>query len=532
MYLLIDNYDSFTYNIYQYLCELAEEPVRVVRNDEITVEEVEALHPRGIIISPGPGRPEDAGISLEVIRRFAGKVPILGVCLGHQCIGQAFGARIVQAKRIMHGKTDTVHLDGKGIFRMLPRTLTCVRYHSLVIDEESLPPEFEVTARSSDGEIMGVRHREWVLEGVQFHPESIATEEGKRMLANFLSYKREPFDYRGFLSRLLEGEDASREEAEEFMDELTSGNLTPAQIAGALVALNAKGFAPQEVAGCAAVLKRKAVPFPAEGAFLDTCGTGGDGLGTFNISSCAALVAAACGVPVAKHGNRAVSSKSGSADFYAALGIPVDLPPDVAARMLEQEGFVFLFAPRYHGAMKYAAGPRRELGIKTIMNFVGPLSNPAGAVYQLVGVFSRDYLSLMAEAALQLGVRRVMAVHGEDGQDEVSVTGRTFYVYLDAEGRREEGVFEPEDLGVGRYPLEEVLGGTPEENVEEARRVFAGEGRPALRDAVAANAGVALYVAGAVSSPSEGVGTALDVLSSGKVGELVERLVSHGKERV
>jgi anthranilate synthase/aminodeoxychorismate synthase-like glutamine amidotransferase len=183
--LLIDNYDSFTYNLYQYLSELGAE-VRVVRNDRTTVEDVEALRPRGIVISPGPCTPREAGISVELVRRLAGRVPILGVCLGHQCIGEAFGGRVVGAGEIVHGKTSLVHHTGQGVLRGLPDPFPAVRYHSLVVERDSLPEELEVTAWTEKGLVMGLRHRRLPVEGVQFHPESIATPVGRQILQNFL----------------------------------------------------------------------------------------------------------------------------------------------------------------------------------------------------------------------------------------------------------------------------------------------------------------------------------------------------------
>jgi anthranilate synthase component 2 len=185
MLLMIDNYDSFTYNLVQYLGELGEE-VKVVRNDELTVEAIERLGPRRIVLSPGPCTPNEAGVSLELIRTFAGRVPILGVCLGHQAIGQAFGGRIVHAKTLMHGKVSAIHHSGKGVFNALPTPFSATRYHSLAIERASCPAELEVTAWTEDGEIMGVRHRTLAVEGVQFHPESILTEHGHALLANFL----------------------------------------------------------------------------------------------------------------------------------------------------------------------------------------------------------------------------------------------------------------------------------------------------------------------------------------------------------
>ena len=186
MLLLIDNYDSFTYNLYQYLGELGAE-TRVVRNDELTVAEVLALRPASVVISPGPGNPDEAGISLELIRALPAEVPLLGVCLGHQALGQAFGGRIVRAPRIMHGKTSAIHHDGRGIFAGLPQPFTATRYHSLVIAEDSVPDCLEISARTEDGVIMAVRHRSLPLEGVQFHPESILTNAGKDLLRNFLA---------------------------------------------------------------------------------------------------------------------------------------------------------------------------------------------------------------------------------------------------------------------------------------------------------------------------------------------------------
>ena len=191
MLLMIDNYDSFTYNLVQYLGELGED-VRVFRNDEITLEEIALLAPRAIVISPGPCTPKEAGISVPLIERFAGTLPILGVCLGHQAIGQAFGGRIVHAKRVMHGKTSPIHHEGKGVFAGLSNPLTATRYHSLVIERESLPSSLEITAWTDDGEIMGVRHRSHAVEGVQFHPESILTEAGHDLLRNFLRQQPGP----------------------------------------------------------------------------------------------------------------------------------------------------------------------------------------------------------------------------------------------------------------------------------------------------------------------------------------------------
>ena len=185
MLLVIDNYDSFTYNLVQYLGELGQD-VRVYRNDKITLKEIESLKPEKIVISPGPCTPKEAGISVDLIKQFAGRIPILGVCLGHQAIGYAFGGEIIHAKKLMHGKTSMIHHDGKTIYKKLPNPFEATRYHSLVIERESIPDELEISAETDDGEIMGVRHKEYIIEGVQFHPESILTKAGKDLLRNFL----------------------------------------------------------------------------------------------------------------------------------------------------------------------------------------------------------------------------------------------------------------------------------------------------------------------------------------------------------
>jgi anthranilate synthase/phosphoribosyltransferase len=524
MTVLIDNYDSFPYNVYQLLARLSNEPVAVVRNDEIDIEGLEALKPKRLVVSPGPGRPEDAGISVEAIRRFAGRIPILGICLGHQAIGYAFGGRIVPARHIRHGIAEEIALDGRGLFRTIGGKSVFTRYHSLVVAEEGLPVEFEVTARAADGDIMGLRHKTLDIEGVQFHPESIASEAGELVLKAFLTYRREPFAFKSTLERLLAKQDLDKETTESFMEELTDGAMDIARTTAILTAFAAKGPAAAEIAGCASVLRRKKTPFVAKVPVTDTCGTGGDELGTFNISSMAALAAAACGLPVAKHGNRAVSSRSGSADFYEALGVPVDLSVEEAQSLLERTNFAFLFAPLYHGAMRHAAPARKALGIKTIMNLVGPLSNPADAPYQIIGVYDAALLRPVAEAARLLGVKRVMTMRSRDGMDEISPCAPTDIVEIGEDGAVKEYVFDPRAEGFGVYDHSELKGGNAVDNARLARELAGGAGRPALEAATAFNAGAALYVAGRVSGIPEGARLAAAALASGAVAAKIAEL--------
>ncbi len=529
MYLIIDNYDSFTYNLYQYLIEVGCGHVEVRRNDKIDIEEIERMDPEGIIISPGPGRPEEAGVCVECIKHFADKKPILGVCLGHQAIGYAFGARITRASRIVHGKVEEIALDGRGLFRNIPKQAHFTRYHSLIIDDRTLSGKLEVTATSNDGEIMGIRHTEYPVEGIQFHPESVSSEFGKKILANFIHYRREPFDTRAGLAKLQSGSDLSEEEAVRFMEELTDGELTDAQISAMLIALNVKKVAPEELAGFASVLNRRKIRVRSDRPLLDTCGTGGDETGSFNISSLAAVTASACGASVAKHGNRGVSSRSGSADFYRLIGVPVDFGPEKAAMLLEKTGFTFLFAPLFHQSMRHAARVRRELGIKTVMNLLGPLVNPADAQYQLIGVFSDAYAKTMAQAAHILGKTRVMVVHSLDGFDEISICAPTHVVEIGENGTMREYRFDPRKLGIEGFHREELAGGDPAFNAQLSAEIVGNRGQPALREAVSLNAGAALYVYGAAGSIEDGYAAAKQALVSGKVRDKIKQIREAGR---
>jgi anthranilate synthase/phosphoribosyltransferase len=529
MYVIIDNYDSFTYNLYQYVTEVVEEEAKVFRNDKVSIQEIEQIKPQGIIISPGPGRPEEAGISVEVVRHFAGKVPVLGVCLGHQAIGYAFGAYITTARNIVHGKTDLITMDGKGLFRNIPSPSRFTRYHSLVIAEDSIPEELEVTSFSTDGEIMGIRHKEYPIEGIQFHPESIASEYGKKLLKNFINYKREPFHVAGALLKVTTGEKLSPEEAYLFMEELTDGQLTQNQIAAFLTGFSTRKIDPGELAAFVTVLENKKKGVSFSQPLLDTCGTGGDGKGSFNISSMSALVACSCGAYVAKHGNRGVSSRSGSAEFYKELGIPIELDPGDVKLLLEETGFAFLFAPLYHGSMRHAAQVRRELGIKTVMNVLGPLLNPAGAEYQLIGVYSEELCEPVAETLAMLGRERALVVHGLDGFDEISVSAPTKVCEIKSAGEKTQYLLDPEELGIKRYDEKELQGGTPAENASIALEILDSGGREAIRDAVLLNAGAALYTYDIVGSIKEGYMLAKEALVSGKTMSKLEQIRETGK---
>ncbi len=327
-----------------------------------------------------------------------------------------------------------MNLDGKGVFRTIGNKGTFTRYHSLAVSEVSIQDKLIVTATSLDGEVMGIRHPEYQVEGVQFHPESIASSDGEKVVKAFLSYRKENFPFNKTLTDLLEGKSMSFETAKLFMEDLTDGDLDERQTTSILTALAAKGPSAEEIAGCAIVLGRKKREVSFDGDVIDIVGTGGDGKGSFNISSLAALTVATCGLTVAKHGNRAVSSLAGSADFYESLGFNIQLSPEKTAECLRKTSFGFFYAPIYHSAMRHAAPVRKVIGIKTIMNLVGPLSNPVGSSHQLIGVYNDELLEPVALAAHMLNVRHVMVVHSRDGFDEFSPFALNDVVTVTPEG--------------------------------------------------------------------------------------------------
>jgi anthranilate synthase/phosphoribosyltransferase len=516
MILLVDNYDSFTFNLYQYLGELGSE-VKVVRNDALSVEDALALGPERIVVSPGPGTPDDAGISVELIRRSP--VPVLGVCLGHQALAQAFGGEIVRAAKLMHGKTSEIRHDGRTVFTGLPDPLTATRYHSLVVAPESVPDCLEVSAWADGGVVMGLRHRERPLEGVQFHPESILTTVGKALLRNFLGLGA-PVNIKRYLATLARGERLTEEEAASAMGAIMDGLASPAQIGALLLAMASRGETEDEVVGFARAMRARAVPLRSAGA-VDTCGTGGDGAGTFNISTVASLVVAACGVPVAKHGNRSASGTCGSADVLEALGVRIDAPSPLVQKALDEAGWTFLFAPKFHAATRHAVGPRKELGVRTVFNLLGPLTNPARPAGQVVGVPKPELTTFVARCLQRLGTKRAWVVHGS-GLDELTLSGPTTVTELDGEAVREFTV-TPRDAGLKGSGVEALQGGGPEDNAAIAREVLSGAPGP-RRDVVLLNASAALVVAGQAGDLRDGVRQAAAAIDDGRARAQLDRL--------
>ncbi|XEC92741.1 anthranilate phosphoribosyltransferase [Paenibacillus tarimensis] len=327
------------------------------------------------------------------------------------------------------------------------------------------------------------------------------------------------------LAKLIGGSDLSREEAAGVMELIMSGEATPAQIAAVVTALRMKGETLDEITGFAQVMREKSNRvLTRQEELLDTCGTGGSGIHKFNISTASAIIAASAGVRVAKHGNRAMSGKAGSADVLEALGVNISLTSEQAGQCLERIGICFMFAQLYHPSLRHAAVPRRELGIRTIFNMLGPLTNPAGADRQLLGIYDRSRTETVAGVLSKLGLGRAMVVSSHDGLDEISISAPTQVSEL-RDGRIRTYDIAPEQLGLRMHPLGEVLGGDAAENAEIIRRVLSGGERGAYRDIVAANAGACIYVGGAAGTLEAGVQRALELIENGMAAEKLQQLI-------
>ncbi len=333
------------------------------------------------------------------------------------------------------------------------------------------------------------------------------------------------------ITQLLDGRHLDAAEARTAMGEIMDGTATQAQTAGFLVALRMKGETADEIAGCAEAMREHVIPVaPARDDLVDTAGTGGDGAHTLNISTAAALVAAAAGAAVAKHGNRAVSSASGSADVLEALGFKLELPPERIARSIDELGFGFIFAPAHHPGFRHAAPVRRELGVRTVFNVLGPLTNPAGARAQIVGVYSADLVPVIADVLVRLGSRRAFVVHGADGIDELSPAGPNVVCEVVA-GEVRTRTIDPLELGIPRCAPADLRGGAPKENAAAIRAVFAGE-RGAHRDAVLLNAAGAIAAAGRAEDLAEGLAAAAEAVDSGAAAARLDELVAFSRTEV
>ncbi|MBI1668784.1 anthranilate phosphoribosyltransferase [Capnocytophaga periodontitidis] len=533
MILLIDNYDSFVFNVAQYLGELTDEEVHTVRNDQLTLAEIRTLNPSRIVLSPGPKHPKDSGICLEILKEIT-DIPILGICLGHQAFGLVHGATVKRLEKPLHGKTSvlTVTEPQSVLFKGLPQQFNVMRYHSLYVDKDTLPQELIITALSDDGVIMALQHKTKPIHSIQFHPESFFTEYGKNILKNFLvgtqtaqsvqnteekakAYANEVF--KGALKKLQENQPLGDSDFKQICAVLHSKQYDIVQLGALLVLISEKSLYPESLTAFVRNILAYSTTFADSRPMIDLCGTGGDGLKTINISTTVAFIVAALGVKVAKHGNRSVTSQSGSTDVLGELGIAMESNLMKQLDSLEKNGLAFFHAPFFHNLVGEVREVRQRLGIRTVFNVLGPLLHPNTKLkYQLVGLYHEPVMRLYAETLQLLGREHALVVRGNDGLDEISICDETKIV--EVKGKQIlEYTIAPEMFGFKRAFHADIQGGTPTENAEILRRTLKGEERGAKADIVILNAMFALYTANVVKHPAEAKPLIEEALRSGKV---------------
>ena len=534
--LVLDNYDSFTYNLVHMIRELGfGEQMDVYRNDEIGLDDV-ARYDK-ILLSPGPGLPEEAGIMPELIKRYAPKKHILGICLGHQGIAESFGAELYNMEEVLHGvRTPAKVLNEKDpIFNGLPQDLEVAHYHSWAVVKESVNGELDILAEDDQGCIMALRHNKFPVYGLQFHPESVITDHGMQMLKNWLelpiihpesSATPNPNNMKAILNHLFEHHTLSKVEAKEVLTNIAKGGMyNNSQVTAFLTVFIMRGIRVEELAGFREAMLELCIPAPlTEYNPIDLCGTGGDGKDTFNVSTLASFVTAGAGVAVAKHGNYGVSSVSGSSNVIEFFGGKFSNEPDMLRKQMDKANICFLHAPLFHPAMKNVGPIRRELGVKTFFNMLGPMVNPAFPKNQLVGVFNLELARLYGYLYQQTD-KRFIILHALDGYDEVSLTGDCKYLSNDG-----DHLLTSEMLGLNTWQPEDLHGG---KTVEDAAQIFArvlnNEGTEAQTQVVIANAAMAIHCAKPELSIWDSVAAARESLESGKAKASFEAFIKIGK---
>ncbi|BBM38841.1 anthranilate phosphoribosyltransferase [Leptotrichia hofstadii] len=544
MILMIDNYDSFVFNVEQYLKEMTDDEVITVRNDAITIDDIKKINPSKIIFSPGPKHPKDSGICLEILNNTdeLGNIPILGICLGHQAIGMNFGGEIKRLENPLHGKTSeiTVLSENSVLFKNLPKKFKVMRYHSLYVD--NIPEDLEVTAKSEDGVAMAVEHKSKNIFGIQFHPESIFTEYGKNMIRNFLNIevsetlqndenskntneKGNFIDMNKYLKKLQENIALTDTDFRQICKIIDSKNYDIVQLGALLVLISEKSLYPESLTAFVKNILEYSTTFEDDSDMIDVCGTGGDGFKTINISTAVAFIIGAMGVNVAKHGNRAISSKSGSSDVLDKLGVPLENSLANQIEKLHVKNLAFFHAPFFHKLVGEVREVRSRLGIRTVFNILGPLLHPNTKLkYQLVGLYHEPVHRLYAETLQLLGRKHALAVRGNDGLDEITICDDTKIIEVKGEQILEYTV-SPESFSFKRAFHSEIEGGTPEENAEILVKILKGEEKSAKFDIVVLNAMFALYTADVVDHPAKAKDMVLEVIESGKVYEFYKDYV-------
>ncbi|NUF48680.1 bifunctional anthranilate synthase glutamate amidotransferase component TrpG/anthranilate phosphoribosyltransferase TrpD [Gilliamella sp. ESL0250] len=538
--LFIDNIDSFTYNLVDQLRN-SKHCVTIYRNTipaDVIIEKLSQMQNPILMLSPGPGAPSEAGCMPELLKRLKGKLPIIGICLGHQAIVESYGGTIVPAGDILHGKASLIEHDQQAMFKGLPNPLPVARYHSL--KGENIPKTLTINALCNNV-VMAVRNDEDRVCGFQFHPESILTIQGVKLLEQTIAWALNPpeqkeqpkqeaivdkqeYNIQPTLNKLYLGQTLSQEESKVLFNLIIQGKIEPTILASAIISMKVRGEKPDEIAGAAQALLENADAFDIpDYDFTDIVGTGGDGTNSINISTASAFVAAALGYKVAKHGNRGVSSKSGSSDVLSALGIKLNMPAQASRQALDELGVCFLFAQQYHSGFRHAASVRQQLKTRTIFNVLGPLINPSRPKRILLGVYHPDLIKPIAETLNMLNYTHAYVVHGA-GMDEVAIHGETRVAEV-KNGEIRYFTLTPDDFGLPTYSLKDIEGGTPEQNRDMLIAILQGHGKPAHESAIAANVAMLMSLFGE-SNLKQNVQRAIAMMRSGKAYALLQQLAA------
>ena len=522
MILLIDNYDSFVFNIKTMLNQLTNDEIAVYRNDKITLDEIKRLSPNAIILSPGPKHPKDSGICLEIFKARL-NVPVLGICLGHQALGLCFGAKIQRLKEVAHATSSQISLIAQSeLFREFPKDFSVMRYHSLEVVD--LPSELEALAYTKDKVLMAMRHKDLPYFGVQFHPESYFSEYGLKIFENFLKFKGQTSQkasekpaLTGFITKLQDNQGLNTDDFARICQIIASREYEAVQLGALLVLITEKSLDERSLSALVSNILKYSQTFNDESEMIDIVGTGGDGFKSINVSTTTAFILGALGVKVAKHGNRAISSASGSSDVLSALKIPAFDSIAKQVKVLDEQGLTFFHAPFFHSLVGEVKEVRAKLGVRTVFNVLGPLLHPNLSLkYQLMGNYHAPVHRLLIEVLRNLGRKHALVVRGNDGMDEISICDETS-VYELKDGQIFNYTISPEQFGFKRAFHSEIVGGDAKQNAKILLDTLSGKQKGAKFDIVVLNAMFALYTANRVPTPAAAKDIVLEAIHSGKV---------------
>ena len=522
MILLIDNYDSFVFNIKTMLNQLTNDEIAVYRNDKITLDEIKRLSPNAIILSPGPKHPKDSGICLEIFKARL-NVPVLGICLGHQVLGLCFGAKIQRLQEVAHATSSQISLIAQSeLFREFPKDFSVMRYHSLEVVD--LPSELEALAYTKDKVLMAMRHKDLPYFGVQFHPESYFSEYGLKIFENFLKFKgqtsqkaSEKPTLTSFITKLQDNQGLNTDDFARICQIIASREYEAVQLGALLVLITEKSLDERSLSALVSNILKYSQTFNDESEMIDIVGTGGDGFKSINISTTTAFILGALGVKVAKHGNRAISSASGSSDVLSALKIPAFDSIAKQVKVLDEQGLTFFHAPFFHSLVGEVKEVRAKLGVRTVFNVLGPLLHPNLSLkYQLMGNYHAPVHRLLIEVLRNLGRKHALVVRGNDGMDEISICDETS-IYELKDGQIFNYTISPEQFGFKRAFHSEIVGGDAKQNAKILLDTLSGKQKGAKFDIVVLNAMFALYTANRVPTPAQAKDIVLEAIHSGKV---------------